>query len=627
MKQFFCELLFICVLSSPAAQPVDELTYRTVLYEYFQEDYQAALLTALVAEAQQRQGDDSIRFDLAKGSFAFADGMYGYANNIFESIAEGELEQIDKLRLAFHLSREYHRRQSWPELSTQLAKIELGKTWLGRVKVHPEVEFMRAELAVQQGQFEQAEALYASMSLQDPLRSYGVFNMGVAYRAGGMLSEARSTFEQLAQIPAYSNEAYDLSQRAKLALALIARQQNDTHQAESVLQALPGEGRYQDVAMAAYGGLAMDNQDYELAARIWMTLQDEEYWTPSTATARLGFPLSLEKLAASSGRATTGMALLQYKEAEASFVTRLGDLTRLSSEAEDPAWVHGLLQVFAQEQGDEAQMQALMDRWREQLGHTDWLEWLATDQVHQVLIQWRTLNEMQDWLGNLPGHLEALQGVAQEQRRRGEEAKRLLVDEGLLEKRELLVVQTQRMQDLIVAAQQAQIKRALDWMYPLATAQERNLLTDFDRMRGLLGHMSESDQAKWSARINRLEGVIFYNIVEQRSERLQNLRNQHAQLRMLLADLDERVRRVEVAESNFVAGVGTDFYVFEDRAESITAMVSSARESRELLLANEIRGRMQQEMQQVQQYLLVTRIAIARATDQLALAGDVGRRQ
>ncbi|NOX49226.1 MAG: hypothetical protein GXP16_01655 [Gammaproteobacteria bacterium] len=160
-----------------------------------------------------------------------------------------------------------------------------------------------------------------------------------------------------------------------------------------------------------------------------------------------------------------------------------------------------------------------------------------------------------------------------------------------------------------------------------ATAQERNLLTDFDRMRGLLGHMSESDQAKWSARINRLEGVIFFNIVEQRSERLQNLRNQHAQLRMLLADLDERVRRVEVAESNFVAGVGTDFYVFEDRAESITAMVSSARESRELLLANEIRGRMQQEMQQVQQYLLVTRIAIARATDQLALAGDVGRRQ
>ncbi|NOX49227.1 MAG: hypothetical protein GXP16_01660 [Gammaproteobacteria bacterium] len=466
MKQFFCELLFICVLSSPAAQPVDELTYRTVLYEYFQEDYQAALLTALVAEAQQRQGDDSIRFDLAKGSFAFADGMYGYANNIFESIAEGELEQIDKLRLAFHLSREYHRRQSWPELSTQLAKIQLGKTWLGRVKVHPEVEFMRAELAVQQGQFEQAEALYASMSLQDPLRSYGVFNMGVAYRAGGMLSEARSTFEQLAQIPAYSNEAYDLSQRAKLALALIARQQNDTHQAESVLQALPGEGRYQDVAMAAYGGLAMDNQDYELAARIWMTLQDEEYWTPSTATARLGFPLSLEKLAASSGRATTGMALLQYKEAEASFVTRLGDLTRLSSEAKDPAWVHGLLQVFAQEQGDEAQMQALMDRWREQLGHTDWLEWLATDQVHQVLIQWRTLNEMQDWLGNLPGHLEALQGVAQEQRRRGEEAKRLLVDEGLLEKRELLVVQTQHMQDLIVAAQQAQIKRALDWMYP-----------------------------------------------------------------------------------------------------------------------------------------------------------------
>ena len=75
MKAFFCELLFSCLLAAPGAKPIDELTYGTLLYAYYQQDYQQALLDGLVAEAQGREGDETIKFDLARGSFAFADGM------------------------------------------------------------------------------------------------------------------------------------------------------------------------------------------------------------------------------------------------------------------------------------------------------------------------------------------------------------------------------------------------------------------------------------------------------------------------------------------------------------------------------------------------------------------------
>jgi hypothetical protein len=143
-------------------------------------------------------------------------------------------------------------------------------------------------------------------------------------------------------------------------------------------------------------------------------------------------------------------------------------------------------------------------------------------------------------------------------------------------------------------------------------------------MRELLVHMNAKDQDKWSARIERLEGVLFFRLVDERAARLQDLNKEQKALAETLIDIDERVARVQGAEENFVAGVGTDFYVFEDRAQDITNMVNNARVSRETLLANEIRGRMHKERQQVEQYLLVTRIAIARATDQLALAGDVG---
>ncbi len=164
-------------------------------------------------------------------------------------------------------------------------------------------------------------------------------------------------------------------------------------------------------------------------------------------------------------------------------------------------------------------------------------------------------------------------------------------------------------------------------MLPLANDDERDVLNELTQMRTLLKHMSEKDQIKWRGRINRLQGVLFYQLVDERAKRLQVLNKSHKELVSVLADIDDRITRVEGAESEFVATVGTDFLAFLERADDITAMVNDARVSRETLLADEIRGRMQQEMKQVQQYLLVTRIAIARATDQLAMNAGVGLSQ
>jgi hypothetical protein len=622
MKQFLCELLFSCTVLAPGAKPVDELTYGTVLYEYFQQDHQAALLKALVAEGQSRRGERPMRFELATGSFAFADGMYGYANEIFTGIPQGELTDLDQMRLAFHLSREYHRRGAWDDLGSELEKIDLGKTWFGRDRFHPEVEFMRAELAMHRGDLAGAELALDRLQPEDTLRDYGLFNLGIAYRNANDLAGAQRSFAVLAYREAdeggLDDEAIDLQQRAKLALAFIARRQQDAQSAEDVLGALPGDGRYREVAMAAYGGLAMDNEDYELAARIWMTLQQQEYWTPSTASARLGFPVSLERLAESGQRASTEMALMQYREAETSFSNRLASLERLSDEAKDPRWVQGLLEVFSSDRQDPEQLHTLIGQWQDQLGHTDWLEWLATERVHKALTQWRDLNGMEDWLGQLPQSLVALEQVAGEQRLRGEQAKELLVGKGLLDKRDLLAQEISTLQERMDAVSASPPTGTTEWMYPLASLEERETIDELNAMSQVLVHMPAVDQQKWAGRIDRLLGVLFYRIVDERAKRQQVLAKQHKELVRVLADLDLRIARVGDAEEQFVGSVGTDFLAFIDRADAITSMVRSARESRETLLANEIRSRMNQEMQQVHRYLLVTRIAIARATDMLA---------
>ncbi len=618
MKAFLCELILSCVIASPGAKPLDELTYGGMLYSYYQDDYSQALLDTMVAEAQGRLGDDPVRFELAKGSFAFSDRMYELARQTFAGVDPSELTELDKMRLAFHLAREYHRRGDYAGMAAELEQIEFNKTWLGRVRFHPEVEFMRAEVAIANGDLEQAEMLLERLDADDPLLAYGLFNLGIAHRQADDLSGARRAFERLTDTDPENGEARDLVHRGKLALAYIAREQHAPADAARVLGGLPGEGRYRDVALASYGGLAMDNEDYELASRIWLTLQNQQYWTSSTAQARLAFPVSLERLA------SREMALEQYRRAESSFENRLSVLTRLNRQAENPSWVHGLLLVFSSPEKDQQRMTDLVERWRDQLGHTDWLEWLATEDTHQVLLEWRELLTMQDWLDLLPAELEAFEEVAQEQRRRSAAAKSLLYDEELLntrlELRRRTDAQAQRLRTLTGSTAEP----TSAWMGKLANDEERERLHRFEEMRTFASkQMSDDERSDWLRRVDRLTGLAFWTLASERASRIRELDKQHRANTSLLGEVDARIERVQNAESRFVAGVETDFLAFSGRAGELRTSVDAALDHREVALAHQLRQGMAREMQEVQKYLLFTRIGIARATDQLSMDSDV----
>ena len=182
MKNFICELILSCVVAAPVGKPVDELTYGSMLYSYYQQEYQQALLETMVAEAQDRRGEDTVRFDLAKGSFAFSERMYETARTTFDAVDPVELTELDQMRLAFHLAREYHRRGEYAGMESQLDRIALKSNWLGRARFHPEVEFMRAEAAMAAGNYARAETYLDVLDDDDPLLAYGLYNLGVAYR-------------------------------------------------------------------------------------------------------------------------------------------------------------------------------------------------------------------------------------------------------------------------------------------------------------------------------------------------------------------------------------------------------------------------------------------------------------
>ena len=619
MKSFLCHLIFTCAAAAePEITPHSELVYGTVLYDYYQENFSDALVQVRVAQTQGYTEGAETKFKLAEGSFAFSDQMFDYANATFEAIDPSELSELDNLRLAFHLSREYFRKGDWDALSESLARIDLGTTkFFSKQRFHPEVEFMRSELALREGDLSKAQSHLDLLDKNDVYRLYGLYNLGGALRAAGESEAAEATFLDIARVkPKKADKTYeiqDLQQRALLASAFLQRENGKTKKAEKILGNLPADGRYRDLALASFGSLAMESGDYELAARVWLSLQEQPLWTPSTASARLGFPLSLENLQ------REDLALTYYRSAEQSFSARVVKLDELSRQVEDREWVRELLSVFAEGRSNPE----LLERWQEQLGHTDWLEWLSTESIDSLLAQWRELRVTSEWLESLPEELSTYEQLASEQRRRAKAVKSVLANDGLKAKHDALEARIDDKLAELDALRAHAVVPDENWLEAMATPEQLQRLERLQKLFEFSARLDIETQTRWHERLDRLRGVIFWQIADARPVTLQQMQSVIADVETLSASLKAQTARLQAAEAGLQSGTLADFSRFSSRAGDLAAKVEDALARREEQLAIELKRGMQRESLQVQQYLLTARIAIARTLDQYAVIDEV----
>ena len=98
------------------------------------------------------------------------------------------------------------------------------------------------------------------------------------------------------------------------------------------------------------------------------------------------------------------------------------------------------------------------------------MEWLATEDVHDVLMEWRELLQTKSWLDQLPRDLNALEEVTEEQQRRGNVARQLLYENELIANRDRLAGEITA---LFGAGEKGQARVRFD------DGSERKLLTRF----------------------------------------------------------------------------------------------------------------------------------------------------
>jgi hypothetical protein len=635
MMAFVCELLLSCVLAAPGARGTDELAYGNMLFAYFQEDYEAALLETMIADKRGQQGAKGPQFRLAAGSLAFAEGLYRMSDAAFAGVAPDALQPVDRMRLAFHRARDHLRRDDFAGMSADLDAVRFDPTWFGRDRHHPEIQFMRAEARLAANDFAGAELALAPLAENNDWLGYGLFNLAAARRARGDLPGAEATLVRLADLPLASRDGRDLVDRGRLALALMARERAaepngpdkdmDALDATAVLDALPANSRYREQALAVYGDLAMRRGDFRLAARIWLTLEKDPQWHAGRAAAGLGLPLALERMD------RPDAALDGYRRAAGAFERRLTVLNQLAGETADPAWTGRLLDAalgarkHATSQSRKAGVRNPVDALpgvADAFGSGAWIAWLADDDVTALLDEWRTLDRMSQWLEALPYRLEALEEVKNERLRRSAAARTALAENRLPERRDALVARIDMLERQITALADPATATADSTVRTLADPAERKLLDRLDRLDARLANAPDvATREKLAARIARLHGTVLWNIADSHASRVRNLERERAATRELLGTVDERIARLTRAEAELDAGAAADFRAVAARGGVLAAAVAARRAASEAELAASFRRALEREIALTDGYLMTARVAIARTTDQLASAG------
>jgi hypothetical protein len=623
MKSWLCEWLLSCALALPAAVDIEELHYGRLLYAYYQADYQQALVLALQAEHRGWRAQQPIRYTMAEGSFAFAQGMYDFAADRFALLDDAQLSPLDQQRLSFHLSREYLRRGDYQRLAAQLTRFDLPEGRVRRAEVHPEVAFMQVELALYQQQLPLARQWLERMPADDPYTAYARFNYAVARHGAGDHAQALQQLLSLSGQRSPDEAVRDLQQQAAVAAVMLIRQdpellaQVPTARGQSPLEALqhmlPGSGRHRDAALAHYAELVMRVETPRAAEPLWRHLQapnDQAHaWQPEQLLSWLALPMSLEQ------QQRGPAALAAYEQAEAVLVARVEQLGALQQQLASPDAVARLLAELS------TRPRQALSPWQAQLGHRQLLSWLAEPRLHALVSEWQELNDASRWLTTLPQQLDAWSEIAVEQQRRAGDAAALLQAQRLPERADELGQQLARWSErLDMAARQ---RPAIDdsWFEAMADQEQRALAARLARLRQIAERgLDGAEQARALARIDRLQGLLLWELQEQQPVLVQQLRSEGRGLGSAHLDTQQRLAFVATAEADFRAGVGADFAALQARVARLDWQLAEARLQRESVLAAALRDRLQQEAQQVTHYLAQVRLGRARVLDALLVS-------
>ncbi len=298
---------------------VQDLAYGEVLFDFFQEDYFAALTRLLAAQARGELPHHAAESELMLGGLYLSYGEHRLAGEIFERVLAQSVDPEVNDRAWFFLAKIWYQRGYLDESAGALGRIKNALP----DELEPERQMLHAQVLMAQGRFDEAlAALTAWRSPSDEWVGYAKYNVGVALVRLGRIEEGARVLDEIGQIEPTSPELEALRDKANVALGYAWLQAAHPVEAKPSLERVRLTGPFSNKALLGVGWSDAETKDYRGALAPWLELRDRNLLDSAVQESLLAVPYAFAQLGADKQAAD------HYADAITAFTGEIDRLTK-----------------------------------------------------------------------------------------------------------------------------------------------------------------------------------------------------------------------------------------------------------------------------------------------------------
>ena len=579
----------VAAAQSAAGTPPLPLEYRSALFDYFREDYLAALIGLMVAEQRQQLSGHEDEASLMRAGIQLAYGMNDAAEQTFGLLLDHLRSGAERDQAWYALARSRYRRGEF-----NAARPLLRQTAGTAASFAPRAGYLLANLALREGAVDQATATIDSERLAPAWQAYHWFNRAMHQLQQSDLVGASQSLETLAAVAPADEEFQVLRERAGIAIGFAQLEADQPEQAAQTFAAIRLASPLVDNALLGLGWASYRLDQPREAIAAWQQLTTGDTASASVQESLLALPWLYEQLG------EPGAALTGYQQSAEQLARTLAEVETLIAQLPQQS----IEVLLALGQGDDGNLAHWRKRLYPVLSRNVFQHWLGTA---------GELRRLQQVLASNEAQLNVLTAVNADQQQAWQRLRSDDLPAQLRQRLQQLQQQRDALQQRFLAAEQAGTG------YALMDEREQGLWQRWQRAAETAEQLAGAGQLSRQQRdkLRFLGGLLVWQQSELYPQRRwQLIRELHALDQLLAGSVSGLDAVLQAAGSEPSTGFAARLTALEQRRlqQQAQLQVTLARVEQEL--QQQLLTALQTERQRLRQYLAQVTLAMARLYDQ-----------
>jgi hypothetical protein len=520
MSRVSALLISVLLAATPAAagpnpkapRELQDLYFGEALYHAYQEEWFDAI-ARLDTELQQHYRVDEPELDslfrhvgeaqFDVGDFELAYRMHQRAGRAITAVIEGKVPEPERNAASYRLAKIYFQKDQPGEAVTALERIQ------GSVpaELSDDLPFLRAQALMASGRFGEAVPLLQQLHKAKRLEGFSSYNLGVALLRDGQERQGRQALDQTGQVKNGDSVLLAIRDKANLVLGEKLLEEENFPAAKEVLDRVRLDGPFSNRALLGSGWADASQDRFERALVPWSVLVEREVTDVAVQEALLAVPYAFGKLGVYS------KAALLYGRALETIGSEIGKLGASVESIREGKFLEALTREELRQDAD------WVVKLRNLPGTPETyylLQLMASHDFQESLRNYLDLDQLRGKLATWQGDLDAYVEII-DLRRAYYQPLLPEIDNRFRQLDSQMRLRLEQKDRIAQRLQNMLVNPRPDY---LATAEERvaqERLAHLGRALGIQGVVLHPEQA---ARLDRLGGVLTWNILTEYDRRL-----------------------------------------------------------------------------------------------------------